>query len=261
MIVGGTYYKSYRNWLLSEWEQRQLSNSQFSLRAYARYINIDRTTISAVLAGKRKLSYKNALKIASKFALSDNEKTELLQSIQSEYITNYAPQNEILQLEEEKFRVMADWYHSAILCLANLTNNSSDPKWIAERIGISESKASSALQRLVSLKLLTTSKGKLIPVSTKLLSVHSEKPSLALRRHHKQNLNLAEDSLDHIPNSLKDISFITVPANPKQMEECRKVITNFRRKMKSLLQSGESSEVYTLSIQLFPVTKVKDTSI
>ena len=87
------------------------------------------------------------------------------------------------------------------------------------------------------------------------LTTSADVPSRALRKYHRQNLMLAESSLESDPVELRDISATNMAIDPRHLPKAKKLIRSFRRKLSRLLEMGEKTEVYTLSVQLFPNTK------
>jgi len=246
----------YRNWLLDELCTRKENNSSYSLRAFAKYLKVSPATLSQVFSGKRGFSKKNALKVASKFSLSPVETKKLLSAIKKETLEKEdASYDEVLQLENDRFKAISDWYHYGILSLAKLKNNQGNPPWIADQLDISIPEAKAALERLKRLKYLAIENGKLVRLISKPLSIVSETPSPAIRKYHKQNLRLAEKAIDEISMIERELSSITIAIDPKKMDEASKMMTKFKRRFARQLESGKQERVYTLSLQFFPLSK------
>lgn len=242
--------QSYIPLLASEWRKRKTRNGQFSLRAFARFLEMSPSLLSQLLSGKRRLTRKQALKIANRLDFSPAERNRLLIGPYSE---TAGLLDERRLLEEDQFNLISDWYHYAILGLASLESNSSSPKWISRRLGISEIIATDALRRLKRLKLIEIKDGSFRQV-TKPLDAGWNAPSAALRRHHKQNMDLAKEKIDTVDLSKREYSSITMAANPIQLKKAKDLIAEFKYRLSKILEQGERTEVYTLSVQLFPVT-------
>lgn len=246
----------YRNWLLDELCTRKENNPSYSLRAFAKYLNVNPATLSQVFSGKRGFSKKNALKVASKFSLSPVETKRLLSTIRKETLEKEdASYDEVLQLENDRFKAISDWYHYGILSLAKLKINQATPSWIAENLTISIPEAKAALERLKRLKYIAIEEGRLVRLLQKPLSIASEVPSSAIRKYHKQNLKLAEKSIEEVPMQERELSAITMAIDPKNLSEATQMITKFKRKFSRHMESGKQERVYTLSIQFFPLSK------
>jgi uncharacterized protein (TIGR02147 family) len=243
----------YRAILLDEFAARRKKNPAYSLRAYARDLSVSVTALSDVLALKRDLSKKNLQKISDRLGWGPEKTAKIFGDLREQ--TNEVSQNDFFSLEEDSFRLISDWYYFAILALANTPKPSSSPKWIAEQLGISTQEAKVAIDRLLRLKLIYVESGKL-KQRTKTVSVLSSAPSTAIRLFHRENLRLAEKSIDEVPMQLRDLGAITFPADPKRLELARKELTKFRRKIAKLMEGDSPNSVYTLAIQLFPVSRI-----
>ncbi|MBS1971265.1 MAG: DUF4423 domain-containing protein [Bdellovibrionales bacterium] len=247
-----------KNLLLQELTRRQTRNSSYSLRAFARDLGIGATTLSDVLADKRSLSKTNLGKVMEKLLVSPVEKEKLW----NDYKDNVNRPRELddkTVLEEDVFRLIADWHYVAVLNLANIKNNQARPEWIAERLGIKVEEAEDAIERLQRLKLVRKAHGRLVQTGRDLATT-TDIPSAAIRKHHSQNLRLAEEALHNVPVDFREFSSVTVAANLEKLSAVKQILLKTRKKINDLLETGEPSEVYTLSFQLFPLTKLQSTT-
>ncbi len=245
----------YRNWLLDELCTRKETNSSYSLRAFAKYLKVNPATLSQVFSGKRGFSKKNALKVAQKFSLTPIETKKLLSTIRRETVDQDDSDDQVLQLENDRFKAISDWYHYGILSLAKLKNNEANAKWISDQLNISVPEAKAAMERLKRLKYLAIENGKLVRQLPKPLSISSESPSPAIRKYHKQNLKLAERAIEDIPMHERELSATTMAIDPKKINEASKMMTKFKRQFSRTMESGKQERVYTLSMQFFPLSK------
>ncbi|MDG0815173.1 DUF4423 domain-containing protein [Bdellovibrio svalbardensis] len=246
-----------KNLLLTELAKRQTRNSSYSLRAFARDLNIGVTTLSDVLADKRSLSKTNLQKVMERLLVSPLEKEKLWSDYKDQ--ASRPEVDDRTYLDEMTFRLIADWHYIAILNLAKIKDNQATPAWIAERLGIKKSEAEEALERLLSLNLVKKTRGRMTRTTTP-IATSRDIPSAAIRKHHSQNLQLAEASLHRDPVHTREFGSITMPVNPEKLPQAKELLTKTRKKIADLLEDGAVTEVYTLSFQLFPITKLSDTS-
>ena len=75
--------------------------------------------------------------------------------------------------------------------------------------------------------------------------------------YQKQILDKALKSIDECPPELKDITSISMAIDIDKLPEARKMIHNFRKQMCQFLEKEKQEEVYNLSVQLFPISKVR----
>ncbi len=242
-----------REILKQELSDRKRKNSMYSLRAFARDLGIGSTSLSDALANKRKISKRNIQKIANKLALTPAQVDLIINETKENYVKN-GEEVERLQVEEDTFRLISDWYYLAILNLSKISDNQSDHKWVANRLGISELEAENAISRLLRIGLLKISDNKLIRTSLP-ISTTRNIPSSAIQKHHKNNLELAEKSLEQDNVHVREFSSVTMAINLEKLPEAKEILMKAKRKVSKLLESGDPKEVYVLSFQVFPLTR------
>lgn len=251
---------NYRNFIKEEYDQRKQNNPNFSLRAYAKWLGISPAQASQLISGKRSLSRNMALKIADRIGLSPREKIELLETLSPEIAQDKASSRsskEKIQLQEDEFSLIADWPHFSILSLSETKGAKFDPRWIAQRLGIDVTVARESFERLEKLGLVET-QGKSFKQTGKQLTTSKDIKSKAIQRHHRQNLFLASEKLEGVNPKQREFSSITMAANPKKIKAAKVLINEFKRKLCELLEEGDKKDVYTLSIQLFPNSVLKE---
>lgn len=254
---------SYRNWLQNQFQDRRKRNPNYSLRAFARTLKIPASSLSQLLLGKRPLTLKAALKIADRFDISPRERQEFLQSVIEEktsVLQLSQKEQRYQELENETFTAISDWYHYGILSLGEIKPNYCDPVWVSDQLGISRREAKDALERLFKLGLLKKV-GRGFKQCTGPLDIQSPNRSLALRKYHRQNLQMAENALDNEPMDFRDFNSITMAIDVSKIPEAKKAIKRFRDEIADILESGNPSRVYTLAIQLFPISKIQKKEI
>lgn len=201
-----------------------------------------------------------ALRIADRIGLSPREKIELLETLSPEIV---AGKNELRSesnktlLKDDEFNIIADWPHYSILSLGEISKPKADPRWIARRLGIDVTTARESFERLQRLGLIEV-KNKSYKQANQSLTTSKDVASKAIKRHHMQNLDLAQQKLERISLQAREFSSVTMAINPKKIKEAKILINEYKRKLCALLEEGDKKEVYTLSIQLFPNTVLKE---
>lgn len=253
---------SAQEFLKTEFEKRKKQNPSFSLRAFSKWLNVSPAQVSQMLAGKRTITPETLNKIALRVGSSPLERNDLLSTLVSSLVVEHNPKAlERKLLAEDQFRLIADWYHMAILSLTKLKGSKPDPRWIARRLGISAEEANLALSRLVRMKLLET-RPKFRQIAEP-FEVSSQVPSEAIRRYHKQSLNLAAEKLETVPVELRQFQSISIPLKSSNVPEFKKLIDGFLDRAANVAESkpaGAATEIYNLNVQLFPLTHTLENS-
>ena len=130
---------------------------------------------------------------------------------------------------------------------------------IRDRLGIDHEIVVTCINNLVKFGIVKWENGQLMRVRNSLTTT-SGVPSEALRKAHRNQIQKAVLSLENTPVDLRDFSSMTIPIDISRLPEVRKMITKFRRSLASVSETENKNEVYTLSIQFFPLTVTPETA-
>ncbi len=258
------------SWLQNEYYTRKAKNPFYSLRAFAKKIGLPPGRLSEILTGKRNLTLITGRKIVKSLGYDhNNEQAKILIDLITNYQSNFRFQKRPLrnlpstesfnqyQLTTDKFELISNWYYYGILNLIHTRGFKDEPKWIANRLGISTVDVKMAMDTLKRLGLIKKEKDKV--VRSKLnLKTTEDIPSTAIKISHKQNILQAAEALFTVPVEYRDITSITVPIDTKLIPQAKSLIKEFRRSMAKFLDQGNKNEVYNLNIQLVPVTNLSE---
>lgn len=241
--------------LLNEYQRRRSSAPKLTNAQFAKILGIPSSRLSDYINGRRIMTSAVGKQVIKGLGMNESDLVHLKNLIEFDKrkLKTMLPE---VQLKEDEFGVICDWYHFAILALVPVKSFQPNGTWIANRLNIPTEVANAAIERLCRLGLLKIEDGKFI-VTHKQLETSHNIPSDSIRRSHKQSLIQVLDNMDYVPLDLRDVTSITFPMNRKKIPEAKRLIRNFRRKMATLMTQGPKTDVYNLNIQLFPVTKVQ----
>lgn len=261
-----TVEPNYKDYLKREFRSRISRNKSYSLRSYARDLEIAPPKLSQILNGKCGLSEGSAKKLAKKLKLSDVEADFFVTLVNAKHsrsgagkITAKSKLRELLklnfdELDLNRFRIISDWFHFAILELTEVSDFVYEPSWIARRLRIPLAETKAAIKRLVENGLLTEAReGRLIQTHTT-LSTPSGIPLREIRNHHSQILSKADVAQDEVALEQRDFATSIFSIDSAQIPEAKKALREFRRRFCTELQkSATKDRVYCLSVQFFPL--------
>ncbi len=248
------YLQTLRNHFNAKIDRRK----NYSLRSYARYLEIDPASLLGVLQGRRGIPKSKSKKIAEKLNLSPSEielfsKSNLMRKSTANF--EFIPEEKSHILKDDvHFKMISEWEYYAILSLIETKNFQSDPKWIAQRLTISEHKARQCLNHLLELGFIRPH-GRTLRAVHKNIATTSDRPSSALRKARQQDLELAMQAIDEIAIHLRDLSSCTMTMNTSDLQDFKEIIRDFIFRFMKKAESKKGNEVYKLSVQLFPLTK------
>lgn len=243
-----------KEFLFKIYTEKKSRNTNYSIRAFARDLSIPSGRLTEIFNGKRNLTEKLGLRISEKLALSQTESTSFLDTIRLEKKTKKKPQQgQAISLED--FEKVFSPNALAILSLMETRSFRSDIRFIAQRLSMSEHEVQTLVHRLSQMGYITIdSKGRMKPTYSSTYSTDGV-PSQSIRNHHKTVLKTVIDNIDSVALSDRDISSMTIAVDKAKLEAAKKKIAKFRRSLTKYLETGRKTEVYTLNVQLFPVSK------
>jgi uncharacterized protein (TIGR02147 family) len=257
----------YRSLLQEELTRRCERNPRYSLRAFSRALGVDAAALSRILSDKLRPSPRMARVILDALALEPEEASRFLDSVaeaqkrahlaqaRRETAQRPRPEEDPRELDGTSFRVIADWYHYAILELTEVPGFRPSAHWIAAQLGISVAQAKLALERLCDLGLLEDAPEGLRRRQGLVTTADKRTTSPALRTRQRQILDKAIASLEEDPIDERSHTGMTMAIDPSRLELAKKKILAFNRSLCRFLEGGTRTRVYELSIALFPLQK------
>jgi uncharacterized protein (TIGR02147 family) len=250
--------------LRTRYQEIRSRNPSYSVRAFSKKLGLSAGTVSLLLLGKRKASHKLAARIGERLNLDPQERSLFLPSFELSAKRVGDPTHtdtRYLQLTADQFHVVSDWTCFALLNLIKTKGFQSDPAWIARRLGIPKAKVNRVIERLQRLGMLVISPEGKYSRGANRYRTTDDVANSAVRASHYQTLELARDSLDRDPVDARDFTWLTVSLDPKALPEAKSLIRRFQDDFLQLIERNPAaaSEVYRMSMQLFPLTRLEPT--
>lgn len=238
-------------------------NPSFSLRAFCKRTGVSSGALSLFMNGKRTLSTEGYEKLITHLYEDPEERKNLLADINDRLLvklrTGHVPRS-VRALTKEEFRHFREWYAFAFLALVRTKDFQFDIFWISKRLEISPSTVEALIELCLRLNLLRIDSTNMVHRTDENLrtpdNLLDDKDFEAdILYHHQQFIQQSLNSTVSVPRDLRDITSVTLPANPKKLEKARELIRKFQDDVMGLMEDGEETEVFRLCIQLYPVTK------
>ncbi len=239
------------------------------MRAFASLLGINIGSLSGILSGKRVLTTKAAERICDRLGLAPEERNQVLHGLKSRsqksakiILSGDVPER--IEVEEETFRTISDWYHYGIMQLVRTKSylegtEHKGAKWIARQLRITELEAKLAIERLIKLDFLVIGKnGRLSRTEKRITTANKNLTSAALKKLQKQIREKAIHSIEHDSIEARSMTSLTMAINPRKIEQAKQLIDEFQEKLSDLLEEGNKEKVYQLEIGLFPIQNMEN---
>ena len=236
--------EGFRQKLRQDMLDRTKRNPSYSMRAFARTLDLDAATLSQLLSGKRALTDKMCLRLSGRLNLSPEETQTLMKDESYQLVKN------------DQFEVISDWFHFAILELTYLPHFKPSVKWIAKVLGITQHETKDAVERLFRLGLLKKSNATWVDTMGDGGNLGNSVPGIAYTNYQRQLLKKANLAMDQFPYDQRVQTSSTFPVSktliPKLKDYFLKCIKETK---KQAAEAGDYDEVYQLTLSLFPVSE------
>lgn len=259
----------------TQFHRKKAAQPGYSVRALARDLGVSPSFASQVLTGKKRFPARlvgRAIKVLD----MDGEKARELkkaclpEAIKDEAVAPNSTETQLLrdqmknrwsEVSKDKLRALRHWYYVALLDLTTCRDYDGTARFIADRLGLAEPTVEVAMRELTELGLLTMHEGKLVK-SAREIRMGSARSLTDIRRFHAQMLDKAKqvmlEQTSDADFARRLITGISVATTPDKIEIAKQMLSESLHEIAAFLADGESTEVFHLSAQLFPVSRSKN---
>lgn len=227
--------------------------------------------LSRILTGKKKLNTKTAEKISENLKLLETEKKYLRlmlirenakfedeQDLYSAILGSSNKNRKVTFLDKDRFRLIADWHHLAILEVTALKDFREDPEWISRKLKnqISCLQAQTAISRLIRLGLLQKNNhGNLVRVPEGQLFSGGRGEDKAIQEHHLQMLEIAKKSISEQKITERHLSTNTLTIKTKDYARLVELVKKLNAEISEFAVSDAGDTTYQINVQVFRLTE------
>jgi uncharacterized protein (TIGR02147 family) len=229
---------------------RRRKNPKYSMRAFARDLSLTQGRLWELIHGRYIPGTKVTERIAELLKLTPEDKGRMQSLIAAE---KAQPVSTLRSVSSDEFAMISDWEHLAIFNLISTKGFDHTVSSIVSRLEISQLQAEGALNRLLDAGLVVEEEGRFVPAYTN-ITTQNEVPSEVIREFHRQIIGRSVTSLQRDSVDSRSITSMVFPANVKNLAKAKKIIAEFNVRMAELMDKGDTTEVYSLAVQLVPIT-------
>ncbi len=235
---------TFKSYLEEQLMLRCKKNPYYSLRAFAHFLEIDHSTLSQMIRGKRKITPAMQLRLGSKLGLGPNE------------LKRFDPTLNYSEVTLDLFEITSEWYYFAIMELMFVKGFKPEAKWISERLGVNLEETKAAILRLVKAGFISIDDdGRWIDTSAKnVTTLDHDLTSPAHIKMQTQLLEKAVDAMGKYSLEKRSQTGMTMAIDKKKLPKAKEMIIKFQRELCAFLEDGQQDDVYHLGISLFPMT-------
>lgn len=208
------FFKKASEYLELELSMRKSRRPSYSMRAFARDLELSPSGLNDFLKGRVGMSKARIESLASKLQWTESRKEHFADLIQIEFERDIGKnraakvrvgarlKDKKIGLSADEFKAISEWFHLAIIELSDCIDHLCAEK-ISTELKIKELDAEQAISRLIRLGLLVDTKKGLKPLSD-CRHFESQTPAEAIQHFHHQILNLAKLAISEKPQSKRE---------------------------------------------------------
>jgi transcriptional regulator with XRE-family HTH domain len=248
----------FRHVLQAELARRCSRNPQYSLRAFAKYLGVDHSSLSQLLRGKRRMTARAIRKFCARLGF-DAETTAAYVAGEPEETDDVAVAREVRQLACDMASLIADWQHYAILELIHVRDFQPDSRWVARVLGITVDEVNVAVHRLLRLGLLEmAATDQWVDRLGDATASARSFARAAVEQFSQQVRQLTLQAVGSLPEGKYEYSSTTLAVNTARVPAAIAMLERMRDELLAFLgQSTDRDDVYQLAISFVPLTRLQ----
>lgn len=237
--------------------EMQAKNPQFSLRAFAKSLDIHAASLSEFFNGKRKFSPKLQKKIILALNIAPDKREELINLLESKDAEIESVER--IQLSTDCYYLVKDPIYYSLLSLIETKDFKEDVSWMAKRLKKTEEQISEAIERLERVGYIRRGHKGEMTVGEAHLMTTDDVANMSLRLRHAENMDDAKSALLNLPVEERYFRFETLPIGLEDMPAFKEAAQQFMDKIHAISKNTPKDEVYEFCLSFFPRT-VKDST-
>lgn len=261
-------YNDARSYFRDVLRRKQLANPRHSLRAWSRSLGYKTPSyLSEVLRGSRAPNLNLAQRIAKNahlqiaeqrylefLVLSCSSRNDEEHEVYATLLRSLRPNQQEQFDSIDKFHLIADWYHLAILEAFSIRGVNGDPEVLAKMLGrnVTTQIVNDAIERLHRLGLIKKKASGYTRQSNPRFG--DSIPSQAIREHHRQMLQLAEEAIDSQPMGVRQLNGSTIAVRKDDVPRLFELLRKAHEEIQKFSVPSDAECVYQINMQAFRIT-------
>jgi uncharacterized protein (TIGR02147 family) len=254
-MVNANPTSSFRLFLQTELARRCAGNAQYSLRSFAHQLNVDHSTLSQLLRGKRSITRRMVEKIGNRLGLKAAEIEAFATHEQLMKLGNASVSNEVRQLTMDAVCLLSGTHDRAILELVQLDIFKADTRWIARVMNLDADEVNVIVSRLLRLGLLEmTDHHRWVDKSGLTSSDRDEFSRRVIQKLAEQVARLSGPTPETTESGCNESMKITMLVSGESIPFISTVIQKLKSDLDTQAESGKNNnaEIFEFEVRLNP---------
>jgi len=253
--------------------RKQKVNPKYSLRSFARDLDVNPAFVSRLLNGKQEIPNARLNQIAKILDMDSLTLKELKKSMAfvvlremglSPADLGHSKVNSLLLFDDramtaKEMNVLDPWYNITIMELVTCSNFKPEASWIARRLKLTTEQVEKSLSYLIQNEYLSRNEEGNFMKTNKQLRLPTKQSVGIIRQFHKSMMELAVKEMFQKTGE-KDfaerlITSTSIAVNKENIPKAKERMLEMQIEISNILRQGECTEVFDLTLALFPLTQ------
>jgi len=248
----------FKERLLSEFYKKKKNNLKYSLRAFARDLLINDSTLSKILSGKRNLTSFRIKKIGYNLGLTEKEIKKYIRFNEDKKNGISAPNDKIKQLQLDQFLLASKWYFDALIELSKLNNIKADSLYLSKILNLRKNDVEIAIESLKRLGFIKVDEKNNLKCQLSSSLFNFDNPKInhkELRKYQSDILDKSKLALEKTPIEQRNHTSFIVAVNKNYVSEINELIREPQKKLVSEIKKMNPNfdSVYAIQFTSFPI--------
>lgn len=243
--------ETFLTYLEKEYRRRKDANPSYSLRAFARHVGIDQSTLSKFFKGEKSFSWPTVRRCLERLSASP----DIIALFEEE---RRVLSSDYCQIEEDHVNMIADWRCYALLEYLKV-NPSANLVEIIERFFVTEEEMLKIIDRLERLGFIENNNDRFKLLRPNNSFINNDKTTEARKNLQRSFLTLSQNALEKVAMDQRYHGSLTVAIDKKKLPEIKEKLNNFQEELGNYVQkSSELNDVYQMTLSFFPLINSED---
>jgi uncharacterized protein (TIGR02147 family) len=266
-------YLDYRDFLRDYATYQKSLDENFSQRSFAKDAGMPASTSSlfpAIIKGRRQLSPNLRIKFGKALKLGEREYRYFDLLVQFNQAKGMAEKNFFFAqltkfrssraqiVGETQYRFFSKWYYSAVWNYFGIDQKQRHPGIIAANIypPLTPSQVEESIKLLLEIGLIKkTASG--YTVTDKHIYTEKNVQAMAARQHIHELTGMAMEVFEDLPPEVRQYNALMFSISGEGFKTIKERIRSFQEELREIIdRDGKEDRIYTLTMQLFPNSKV-----
>lgn len=243
--------------LKTEMTKRQAKNPRYSLRAFAKSVDLDAGTLTRIMNGQRLVKPPTAISIMSHLDVTAEIQEEILTHLDSNRKTKGTSKTKKMEaIAPDTFEDIFETTNIHLLASFRIRKYANKRNWdlLAKNLQISTAELHHRIQSLEKVGAIQVKPATVEVIAKNISTLPIPFTTEKRKTVQKEFLEQAKRAIDEVPFELRDNCTLTIPISAKDLQKIKTILQKARTRINEISERKTNNEhLYNVSMAVYPV--------